>query len=216
MEFCFPKQWKGPSLPSIRQGHCSLPGDITQGSFQEAEPWRVMWNKRLLWALDVFIVMGTGEMSMGSLTLLSGGGHNFAVGQQGWRSGKSPDVKKDRGKPDLQEPTRTHEDNLDLCLSLTQEAWETHGRSWPSPYWAASGSGLELRGAGGTIGPAAPPIPHPSGEGGLHIGSHVQAPPSWASRVLLRFPHSSYVQVSLQPILTKPHRKGILGNSAPA
>ena len=55
-----------------------------------------MWNKRLLWALDVFIVMGTGEMSMGSLTLLSGGGHNFAVCHQGWRSGKSPDVKKDR------------------------------------------------------------------------------------------------------------------------
>lgn len=91
-----------------------------------------------------FMVVGTGKVFMGSLTLLSAGGHNFAVGQQGWRSGKNPDVKGQRGKPDLQGPTRTHEDNLDSCCPSprrpgkpTEEAGPLLNELHLAPAWSS-------------------------------------------------------------------------------
>lgn len=48
--------------------------------------------------IGLFTAVRAGEVSMGSLPLLSGGGHNLAVGQQGWPSGKNPDVRQDRAR----------------------------------------------------------------------------------------------------------------------
>lgn len=108
---------------------------------------------------------------MGSLPLLSGGGHNLAVGQQGWPSGKNPDVRQDRARQTR--PARTKQNpwrQTGACVAGPSPAGPGLPTEEASSHWAAPGPGPELRGAVGAVSPAAAP----RREGGRHVSGHGQ------------------------------------------
>lgn len=173
--------------------------------------------------IGLFTAVRAGEVSMGSLPLLSGGGHNLAVGQQGWPSGKNPDVRQDRARQTRPERTKQNpQRQTGNCVA------------GPSP----AGPGLPTEEAGPLLTELhldlvrsseelwelwAQPLPHAEKEAGTSAatdrccGSICTFAPSLGFEDAASLPpFKSGTSSPAATLHLEPYREGILGNSAPA
>lgn len=160
--------------------------------------------------IGLFTAVRAGEVSMGSLPLLSGGGHNLAVGQQGWPSWEEPRRETGQSKTNQTcknqaEPVKT---DWSLCRwSLPCRAWATYGRSLfsLSCTWTWSGAQRSCGSCGPSRCPTQRRRPARQRPRADAVAASVPLPRARASRMLLHCPLSSQAQVFPQPPFTWNH-----------